>query len=169
MCKIFSDNVQYKRIMNDIERTVIPDVSINCRCRQRRGKSFFNNPSFVMEVLSPSTEKYDRNRRIIYTIAAMKGCSFGQCIVFWLCGRWERGSGIRKCNNAQTYLNCYTGRVTVHTYPKSRPAANCNSIQLMESSPLAKSRLLNRPHLLTLSKQPVPEQDVNSNLVVHLY
>jgi len=26
---------------------------------QRRGKSFFNNLRFVMEILSPSTEKYD--------------------------------------------------------------------------------------------------------------
>ena len=64
MCKIFSDNVQYKWIINDIEKTVIPDVSINCRFRQRRGNSFFNNPRFVMEVLSPSTEKYDRGEKM---------------------------------------------------------------------------------------------------------
>lgn len=64
MCKIFSDNVQYKWIINDIEKTVIPDVSINCRFRQRRGNSFFNNPRFVMEVLSPSTEKYDRSEKM---------------------------------------------------------------------------------------------------------
>lgn len=63
MCKIFSDNVQYKWIINDIEKTVIPDVSINCRFRQRRGNAFFNNPRFVMEVLSPSTEKYDRGEK----------------------------------------------------------------------------------------------------------
>ena len=64
MCKIFSDNVQYKWIINDIEKTVIPDVSINCRFRQRRGNAFFNNPRFVMEVLSPSTEKYDRGEKM---------------------------------------------------------------------------------------------------------
>lgn len=64
MCKVFSDNVQYKWMMNDIEKTVIPDVSINCRFRQRRGNSFFNNPRFVMEVLSPSTEKYDRGEKM---------------------------------------------------------------------------------------------------------
>ena len=64
MCKIFSDNVQYKWMIGDIEKTVIPDASINCRFRQRRGNSFFNNPRFVMEVLSPSTEKYDRGEKM---------------------------------------------------------------------------------------------------------
>lgn len=33
MCKIFSDNVQYKWIIDDKEKTVVPDVSINCRFR----------------------------------------------------------------------------------------------------------------------------------------
>lgn len=64
MCRIFSDNVQYKWMIGDIEKTVIPDASINCRFRQRRGNSFFNNPRFVMEVLSPSTEKYDRGEKM---------------------------------------------------------------------------------------------------------
>lgn len=64
MCKIFSDNVQYKWMIDDKEKTVIPDASINCRFRQRRGNSFFNNPRFVMEVLSPSTEKYDRGEKM---------------------------------------------------------------------------------------------------------
>lgn len=64
MCKIFGDNVQYKWMIDQKEKTVIPDVSINCRFRQRRGKSFFNNPRFVMEVLSPSTEKYDRGEKM---------------------------------------------------------------------------------------------------------
>lgn len=64
MCKIFSDNVQYKWMIDNTEKTVIPDVSINCRFRQRRGNSFFNNPRFVMEVLSPSTEKYDRGEKM---------------------------------------------------------------------------------------------------------
>lgn len=64
MCKIFGDDVQYKWIVDEEEKTVIPDVSINCRFRQRRGNSFFNNPRFVMEVLSPSTEKYDRGEKM---------------------------------------------------------------------------------------------------------
>lgn len=64
LCRIFGDNVQYKWKMNDEVKTVIPDVSINCRFRNRRGNSFFNNPRFVMEVLSPSTEKYDRGEKM---------------------------------------------------------------------------------------------------------
>lgn len=63
LCKIFGDNVQYKWLVNEEEKTVIPDASINCRFRHRRGNSFFNNPRFVMEVLSPSTEKYDRGEK----------------------------------------------------------------------------------------------------------
>lgn len=64
MCKIFGDNVQYKWIVDGKEKTVVPDASINCRFHQRRGNSFFNNPRFVMEVLSPSTEKYDRGEKM---------------------------------------------------------------------------------------------------------
>ena len=47
-----------------VDKTVIPDASINCRFRNRRGNSFFNNPRFVMEVLSPSTESYDRGEKM---------------------------------------------------------------------------------------------------------
>ena len=53
--------------------------------------------------------------------------------------------------------------VTVHTCPKSRPAANCNGIQPMGSSPLAKDWMPGKPHSLALSRQQVPEQGVNSN------
>lgn len=64
LCRIFGDNVQYKWEVNGEEKAVIPDASINCRFRHRRGNSFFNNPRFVMEVLSPSTEKYDRGEKM---------------------------------------------------------------------------------------------------------
>lgn len=64
LCRIFGDNVQYKWEINGEEKVVVPDVSINCRFRNRRGKSFFNNLRFVMEVLSPSTEKYDRGEKM---------------------------------------------------------------------------------------------------------
>ena len=60
-CKVYSDNVQYKwKLKDGTEKTVIPDASINCQIKARRGNSFINAPRFVMEVLSPSTEKYDR-------------------------------------------------------------------------------------------------------------
>lgn len=63
LCKVFGDNVQYKWKVKGEEKTVVPDASINCRFRHRRGNSFFNNPRFVMEVLSPPTEKYDRSEK----------------------------------------------------------------------------------------------------------
>lgn len=63
LCRVFSDNVQYKWKENEKDKIVIPDASINCRFKERRGNSFFNNPRFVMEVLSPSTEKYDRGEK----------------------------------------------------------------------------------------------------------
>ncbi|MCD8338349.1 MAG: Uma2 family endonuclease [Lachnospiraceae bacterium] len=64
-CFVYSDNVQYK--FHDEEgkqQTVIPDASINCRVKSRRGNSFIDSPRFVMEVLSPSTEKQDRGDKM---------------------------------------------------------------------------------------------------------
>ena len=63
-CYVFSDNVQYKlKLKDDTEKIVIPDASINCRVKARRGNTFLEVPRFVMEVLSPSTEKYDRTEK----------------------------------------------------------------------------------------------------------
>lgn len=64
-CYVFSDNVQYKWSTKDgEEKTVIPDASINCRVKSRKGNCFLDVPRFVMEVLSPATEKYDRNEKM---------------------------------------------------------------------------------------------------------
>mgnify|MGYP001028465312 CR=1 FL=1 len=63
-CRVYPDNVQYKWKLNDgNERIVIPDASINCQIRSRKGNSFLNAPQFVLEVLSPSTAKYDRTEK----------------------------------------------------------------------------------------------------------
>lgn len=63
-CYVFSDNVQYHFKTADGEtKVIIPDASINCRTKSRRGHSFIDAPRFVMEVLSPSTEKYDRGEK----------------------------------------------------------------------------------------------------------
>ncbi len=63
-CYVFSDNVQYRFRTEDGEsKTVVPDASINCRTKSRRGNTFIEAPRFVMEVLSPSTEKYDRGEK----------------------------------------------------------------------------------------------------------
>ncbi len=64
-CYVFSDNVQYKfKAEGGDSQTVIPDASINCRVKSRRGNAFIDAPRFVMEVLSPSTEKYDRGEKM---------------------------------------------------------------------------------------------------------
>ena len=64
-CHVYSDNVQYH--FADVDgnnRVIVPDASINCRIETRRGKTTINAPRFVMEVLSPSTENYDRTEKM---------------------------------------------------------------------------------------------------------
>ncbi len=64
-CYVFSDNVQYKFKTNEGEdKSIIPDASINCRIKSRRGNTFLDAPRFVMEVLSPATESYDRGEKM---------------------------------------------------------------------------------------------------------
>lgn len=63
-CYVFSDNIQYRFKTDEGEdKAVIPDASINCRIKSRRGSSFIEAPRFVMEVLSDSTEEYDRGEK----------------------------------------------------------------------------------------------------------
>lgn len=63
-CRVYPDNVQYRWKMSDgSEKVVIPDASINCQIRSRKGNSFINAPQFVLEVLLPSTAKYDRTEK----------------------------------------------------------------------------------------------------------
>lgn len=64
-CYVYSDNVQYRFMDKDgNNKIVIPDASINCRTKSRRGNTFTDAPRFVMEVLSPSTENYDRTEKM---------------------------------------------------------------------------------------------------------
>lgn len=64
-CYVYSDNVQYRfKNDNNENQIVIPDASINCRTKSRRGNAFLDAPRFVMEVLSPTTEKYDRGEKM---------------------------------------------------------------------------------------------------------
>lgn len=65
LCRVYTDNVKYKwQLADDSEKVVIPDASINCQIRARRGNSFIIAPQFVMEVLSPSTADYDRGEKL---------------------------------------------------------------------------------------------------------
>ena len=63
-CNVYGDNVKY--IFKDTTggyKNVIPDASINCSLSNVRGAGFLNAPRFIMEVLSPTTEKYDRGEK----------------------------------------------------------------------------------------------------------
>ena len=90
-CYVYSDNVQYRFKDNQgNNKIVIPDASINCRTKSRRGNTFTDAPRFVMEVLSPSTENYDpiRNFSCIGILpessirAAFTWCIFSMPIVY---------------------------------------------------------------------------------------
>ena len=63
LCRVFGDGVQYQWREND-DKVVIPDVSIICNTRDRKNVSFIGIPRFIMEVLSDSTEQYDRNEKM---------------------------------------------------------------------------------------------------------
>ena len=64
-CRVFPDNVQYRWKMSDgSEKVVMPDASINCQIKSRKGNCFINAPQVVLEVLSPSTAKYDRMEKM---------------------------------------------------------------------------------------------------------
>ena len=83
-CRVFPDNVQYRWKMDDgSEKTVIPDASINCQVNSRKGNSFINVPQFVLEVLSPSTAKYDRTeKKEIYRSEEVPE--------YWIINIWKR-------------------------------------------------------------------------------
>jgi len=63
LCRVFGDSVKYKLIENN-NKPVIPDVSINCDIKNRRSTNFLGVPRFIMEVLSDATEEYDRNEKM---------------------------------------------------------------------------------------------------------
>lgn len=63
LCRVFGDSVKYKWAEND-NKPVIPDVSINCDIKNRRSTNFLGVPRFIMEVLSDTTEYYDRNEKM---------------------------------------------------------------------------------------------------------
>lgn len=71
LCRVFGDTVQYEWRENNY-KVIVPDVSIICNMRDRKNISFTGIPRFVMEVLSDSTEKYDRGEKMqIYAKAGI--------------------------------------------------------------------------------------------------
>ena len=63
LCRVFGDSVKYKWIENG-NKPIIPDVSINCDIKNRRSTNFLGVPRFIMEVLSDATEQYDRKEKM---------------------------------------------------------------------------------------------------------
>lgn len=63
VCRVLGDSVKYKWSENN-NIPIIPDASINCDIKNRRSTNFLGVPKFIMEVLSDSTEKYDRTEKM---------------------------------------------------------------------------------------------------------
>lgn len=63
LCRVLGDGVQYQWKEND-NNIIIPDVSIICNTRDRKNVSLTGIPRMVMEVISDSTEEYDRNGKM---------------------------------------------------------------------------------------------------------
>jgi Uma2 family endonuclease len=57
-CQTFNSDVRVK--IQESEKYVYPDVSVTCDERDRETPQFITHPCLIVEVLSPSTEAYDR-------------------------------------------------------------------------------------------------------------
>jgi Uma2 family endonuclease len=68
--RVYLNNVQYKWNIEGKKKIVAPDASINC-------SAYLDVPKFVLEVLSPETEEYDRTEKMeIYRQKEVKECWF---------------------------------------------------------------------------------------------
>ena len=86
LCRVFGDGVPYQWKENG-DQVIIPDASIICNMRDRKNVSFTGIPRFVMEVLSNSTEEYDRGEKLqIYCKVGVSEC--------WLVDWRKRSGGI---------------------------------------------------------------------------
>lgn len=59
-CRVFNSDAKVQ--LSD-ERYVYPDASVSCDERDRRRADAVRSPVVIVEVLSPSTEAYDRGRK----------------------------------------------------------------------------------------------------------
>jgi len=62
-CRVFSSDA---RVRLSATRYVIPDVTVSCDGRDRGRVDVIQYPHLVVEVLSPSTEDYNRGRKFTY-------------------------------------------------------------------------------------------------------
>jgi Uma2 family endonuclease len=61
-CQVFSANMKVK--INRLDLFYYPDVSVTCN-PQDQEKYFLESPCLIVEVLSPSTERIDRQEKLI--------------------------------------------------------------------------------------------------------
>jgi Uma2 family endonuclease len=57
-CKVFNSDAKLQILESN--SYLYPDVSVTCDDRDRRATKFISHPCLIVEVLSPSTEAYDR-------------------------------------------------------------------------------------------------------------
>jgi Uma2 family endonuclease len=60
-CRVLSSDVKVNVYKSD--NYIYPDISITCDERDQRATKFISHPSMIVEVLSPSTEAYDRGNK----------------------------------------------------------------------------------------------------------
>jgi Uma2 family endonuclease len=60
-CRVFNSDARIK--IQASEKYVYPDTSVTCDERDRQNTQFIAYPSLIIEVLSPSTEAYDRGKK----------------------------------------------------------------------------------------------------------
>lgn len=63
LCRVLGYGVQYQWRENE-DKIIIPDASINCNTRDRKNVSLTGIPRMIMEVISESTECYDRGEKM---------------------------------------------------------------------------------------------------------
>jgi Uma2 family endonuclease len=57
-CRVLSSDVKVE--VQRLKEFVYPDISVTCDDRDKTATKFISHPSLIVEVLSPSTEGYDR-------------------------------------------------------------------------------------------------------------
>ncbi len=60
-CQVFNSDARIK--IQESEKYVYPDLSVTCDERDRQTPHFNSYPCLIIEVLSPSTEAYDRGKK----------------------------------------------------------------------------------------------------------
>lgn len=61
-CEVFVSDVKVQDLKN--KRYFYPDLVVTCHPDDKQNNKFFSNPKVIVEVLSPSTSKYDQTRKL---------------------------------------------------------------------------------------------------------